>query len=81
MQSVDEVKYNMAVQINEAKNKKDLIYSVLSQTMREEILYIARERIKSEVFLVLLRRVIIMPDQLHNWTASHMGDMFAIHIN
>ena len=62
MQSVDEVKYNLAVQINEAKNKKDLIYSVLSQSMREEILYIARERIRSEVFLVLLRRVIIMPD-------------------
>lgn len=79
--NVDEMKYDLAVHINEAKNKKDLIYSVLSQSMREEILYIARERIKSEVFQVLLRRAIIMPDELRNWTASYMGDMFAIHIN
>lgn len=50
MENVDQARYNLAVRIDEAKNKKDLIYSVLSAAMREEILYIARERIKSEVF-------------------------------
>lgn len=81
MENVDQERYDMAVRIEEAKNKKDLVYSVLSSVMREEILYIARERIKSEVFQVLLRRAVIMPDELRHWTAKDMGNMFAIHIN
>jgi len=79
--TTNELKLQRALAVQKAASEKEVIYSFLSGLMREEILYVCRERIRSEVFQVLLRRAIVMPDFLEDWTAPFITRMFSVHVH
>ena len=67
--------------IDKIEGEKEVLYSKCCALMREFMIDTAKGWLKSEVFILLVRPIILLPNSFDGWTQSYISNMFNVNIN
>lgn len=80
-ESVTETKKEFANEVLSFMEKRDLLYTKSAALLREEIVFIIKSWIKSDVFVLLLRNILLLPDEFRLWTRPAVDEMLTVNVN
>lgn len=67
--------------VKEAEADRDLAYSKCASLFREALIHLIKSFVRSEVFMYLMRSIVVMPNSFEQWTTNHFADSFRVNVN